>query len=80
MFVYSLKRWAALARYLNDGDLPIDNNWVENQVRPIAIGIGMVGMRAMESMRIEKSYRTCGAATWVWNTRPTRPAWTASCA
>ena len=35
---YSLKRWEALVRYLDDGDLPIDNNWVENQIRPIAIG------------------------------------------
>ena len=35
---YSLKRWAALTRYLDDGDLPIDNNWVENRIRPIALG------------------------------------------
>jgi transposase len=35
---YSLNRWAALTRYLGDGDLPADNNWVENQIRPIAIG------------------------------------------
>ena len=35
---YSLNRWAALMRYLDDGDLPADNNWVENQIRPIAIG------------------------------------------
>jgi transposase len=35
---YSLNRWAALARYLDDGELPIDNNWVENQIRPIALG------------------------------------------
>ncbi|AEA65919.1 IS66 family transposase [Burkholderia gladioli] len=35
---YSLKRWEALTRYLNDGHLPADNNWVENQVRPWAIG------------------------------------------
>ena len=35
---YSLKRWLALTRYVDDGDLPIDNNWVENQIRPIAIG------------------------------------------
>ena len=26
---YSLKRWAALVRYLDDGNLPIDNNWIE---------------------------------------------------
>lgn len=35
---YSLNRWAALMRFIDDGDLPIDNNWVENQIRPIAIG------------------------------------------
>lgn len=27
---YSLKRWMALSRYLDDGAVPIDNNWVEN--------------------------------------------------
>lgn len=37
---YSLKRWAALTRYLADGLLPIDNNWVENQIRPWATGRG----------------------------------------
>ena len=35
---YSLKRWAALTRYLDDGQLPIDNNHIEQQIRPIAIG------------------------------------------
>jgi len=35
---YSLKRWAALSRYLNDGAVPIDNNWAENQIRPWALG------------------------------------------
>ncbi|SMZ50353.1 ISPpu14, transposase Orf3 [Pseudomonas aeruginosa C-NN2] len=35
---YSLKRWAALVRYLDDGNLPIDNNWIENQIRPWALG------------------------------------------
>jgi transposase len=35
---YSLKRWEALTRYIDDGELPIDNNWVENQIRPIALG------------------------------------------
>ena len=34
----SLKRWAALTRYLEDGALPIDNNWVENLIRPWALG------------------------------------------
>ena len=35
---YSLKRWQALKRYIGDGDVPISNNWVENQIRPIALG------------------------------------------
>jgi hypothetical protein len=35
---YSLKRWAALSRYLDDGTVPIDNNWAENQIRPWALG------------------------------------------
>lgn len=35
---YTLGRWPALTRYIDDGDLPADNNWVENQIRPIAIG------------------------------------------
>jgi len=35
---YSLNRWVALTRYIDDANLPADNNWVENQIRPIAIG------------------------------------------
>lgn len=35
---YSLKRWPALSRYAETGNLPIDNNPVENAIRPIAIG------------------------------------------
>jgi len=35
---YSLKRWVALSRYATSGHLPIDNNPVENTIRPIAIG------------------------------------------
>ena len=35
---YSLRRWSALTRFLADGQLPIDNNWAENQIRPVAIG------------------------------------------
>jgi hypothetical protein len=35
---YSLKRWQALVRFVDDGALPIDNNWVENRIRPIALG------------------------------------------
>jgi transposase len=35
---YSLRRWAALIHYLHDGQVPIDNNWIENRIRPIATG------------------------------------------
>jgi len=35
---YSLNRWEALTRFLDDGALPVDNNHLENQIRPIAIG------------------------------------------
>ena len=35
---YCLKRWEALTRYVDDGRVPIDNNWVENQIRPWALG------------------------------------------
>jgi transposase len=34
---YSLKRWGALTRFVDDGRLPVDNNWIENQIRPIAM-------------------------------------------
>ena len=35
---YSLKRWEKLCVYVTDGRLCIDNNPVENAVRPVAIG------------------------------------------
>ncbi len=34
---YSLKRWVALTRYLEDGAAPIDNNQIENLIRPWAL-------------------------------------------
>lgn len=35
---FSLKRWSALARNLDDGHQPIANNPIENTIRPIEIG------------------------------------------
>ena len=35
---YALKNWKALTRYLEDGDLSIDNNHTERSLRGIAIG------------------------------------------
>jgi hypothetical protein len=35
---YSLQRWDKLCAYTTDGRLQIDNNLVENAIRPVAIG------------------------------------------
>lgn len=35
---YMLKNWLALTRYLEDSDLPIDNNRTERSLRGIAVG------------------------------------------
>lgn len=37
-FRYSLDRWDQLCAYLYDGILEIDNNLVENAIRPVALG------------------------------------------
>ncbi len=35
---YTLARWDKLNVYTQDGNLRIDNNLVENSIRPVAIG------------------------------------------
>lgn len=35
---YSLNNWTALTRNLLEGDVPVDNNHLENQIRPWAMG------------------------------------------
>ena len=35
---YSLARWKALCRFLDDGRIELDNNTVERAIRPIALG------------------------------------------
>ena len=35
---YALKRWDALTRFIADGTLEIDNNLIENAIRPSALG------------------------------------------
>lgn len=65
---YCLKRWQALTQYLDDGNLPIDNNWAENQMRPWALGrknwlfAGSLrsGQRAANIMSIIQSARLNG--------------------
>jgi transposase len=35
---YSMKRWRELTEFVNDGRLEIDNNKIENEIRPVALG------------------------------------------
>jgi transposase len=35
---YSLNHWPALSEFVTDGAVPVDNNHVENQIRPWALG------------------------------------------
>ena len=66
--LYSLRRWSALTRYLGDGTLPIDNNWVENRIRPVALGRNnwlsagspRAGRRAAVVMSLTQSARLNG--------------------
>lgn len=63
---YSLNRCAALTRYIDDGELPVDNNWGENQIRPIALGrnnwaVRRVTARGLASRR-DDDRRALGAA------------------
>ena len=65
---YSLRRWVALTRFVDDGQLPVDNNWIENQIRPISIGRNnwlfagslRAGQRAAAVMSLVQSARMNG--------------------
>lgn len=35
---YALNQWEYLIKYVDHGEAEIDNNWIENQIRPFAIG------------------------------------------
>ncbi|WP_285547113.1 IS66 family transposase [Dyadobacter frigoris] len=37
-FRYTIERWDELGHYMYDGRLQLDNNWVENAIRAIAVG------------------------------------------
>jgi transposase len=71
---YSLNRWAALTRFLLDGDVPIDNNHLENQMRPWALGrrnwlfIGseLAGNRAAVIMSLLQSAKLNGHDPWAY--------------
>jgi transposase len=42
---YTIKRWDILLNYLYDGSLEIDNNWVENAIRPQCAGTKKLSLR-----------------------------------
>lgn len=73
---YTLKRWAALNRYLDDGRYPIDNNPIENAIRPIAIGrknwlfagSATAGKRAAAIMTLLATARANGHDPHAWLT------------
>jgi transposase len=84
---YSLGRWAALIRYLDDGDLPIDNNHIENRIRPVALGRSnwlfagslRAGQRAATIMSLIQSAKLNGLEPYrylkdVLERVPTQPA------
>jgi transposase len=71
---YSLNHWPGLGRYLLDGDVPIDNNYVENRIRPWALGrrnwlfIGsqLAGERAAVVMSLLQSAKLNGHEPWAY--------------
>ena len=72
--IRSLKCWAALIRFADDGELPVDNNWIENQIRPIAIGRNnwlfagslRAGKRAAAVMSLIQSARMNGHDSYAY--------------
>lgn len=46
-FAYTLKQWPRLKKYVERGDFQIDNNLIENSIRPVALG--------------RKNYMFCGS-------------------
>jgi transposase len=71
---YSLSNWRALTRYLDDGNVPIDNNAAENAVRPLVVGrknwlfVGsqQAGERAAVVMSLIESAKLNGHDPWAY--------------
>lgn len=83
---YSLHRWPSLIRYAQTGNLPIDNNPVENAIRPIAIGkknwlfagSERAGMRAaaIQSLFATAKLNDIEPVAWLKDTLEKLPVWT----
>ena len=71
---YTLRRWAALTIHLSDARIPVDNNAVENAIRPLALGrknwlfVGsqQAGERAAVLMTLIESAKLNGIDAWVY--------------
>jgi len=71
---YSLRRWAALGRFLDDGAVSVDNNHVENLIRPWSLGrkawlfsgSELAGKRAAVVMSLVQSAKLYGHDPWVY--------------
>ena len=71
---YALSNWRALTRYLDDGNVPIDNNAAENAVRPLVVGrknwlfVGssQAGERAATIMSLIESAKLNGHDPWAY--------------
>lgn len=69
---YSLNHWPALTVNLLDGDVPVDNNHIENQMRPWAMGrkawlfagSELAGQRAAVVMSLVQSAKLNGQDPW----------------
>ncbi|HEU4709228.1 MAG TPA: IS66 family transposase, partial [Methylophilaceae bacterium] len=82
---YALKRWEALVRYTGSGLLPIDNNAVENVIRPIALGrknwlfagTERAGKReaAIQSLLATAKLNGIEPTAWLKDTLEKLPAW-----
>ncbi|MDE2394229.1 MAG: IS66 family transposase [Burkholderiales bacterium] len=71
---YSLSNWSALTRFLDDGNVPIDNNAAENSVRPLCVGrknwlfVGsqQAGERAAAVLSLIESAKLNGHDPWAY--------------
>ncbi|MEH3085472.1 MAG: transposase [Xylophilus ampelinus] len=71
---YTLRHWTALTHHLDDGAAPIDNNHLERQIKPWAMGrkawmfVGseLAGQHAAMVMSLVQSARMCGCEPWAY--------------
>ena len=71
---YTLRRWDALLVHVDDARVPVDNNAVENVIRPIALGrknwlfVGseQAGERAAVLMSLIESAKLNGHDAWAY--------------